>query len=250
MAHHDVRARVRRVAEQMLAEQRYVCPVDVLLGLGWLAHSHVDRWRQGRVPYLEHEVQAGPGKVSAAMLELRDWARATGLTPAEAAYVARTRDRRRLRFTAGDDPTMERAYRTHWVSPELSDRERERLVEHQSRPPDLVAIAASKPWTCTGCTTEYAAGAVLMMEDAGPLCLTCADLAHLEYLPAGDAGLTRRAKRLSGISVIVVRWSRSRKRYERQGILAEPEAIERAEAQRTGGGRGAGEATGDEDHRG
>jgi hypothetical protein len=28
---------------------------------------------------------------------------------------------------------------------------------------------------------------------------------------------------------VVVRWSRSRKRYERQGILAEPEAIERAE---------------------
>jgi hypothetical protein len=28
---------------------------------------------------------------------------------------------------------------------------------------------------------------------------------------------------------VVVRWSRSRKRYERQGILAESEAIERAE---------------------
>jgi len=28
---------------------------------------------------------------------------------------------------------------------------------------------------------------------------------------------------------VVVRWSRTRKRYERQGILAEPEAIEKAE---------------------
>jgi len=67
------------------------------------------------------------------------------------------------------------------------------------------------------------------MEDAGPLCLDCADLGHLVFLPAGDAALTRRAKKASRLSAVVVRWSRSRKRYERQGILAEAEAIERAE---------------------
>jgi hypothetical protein len=61
------------------------------------------------------------------------------------------------------------------------------------------------------------------------LCLDCADLGHLAFLPSGDAALTRRAKRASGLSAIVVRWSRSRKRYERQGILVEPDAIERAE---------------------
>jgi signal transduction histidine kinase len=71
-----------------------------------------------------------------------------------------------------------------------------------------------------------------MMEDAGPLCMDCADLGHLEYLPAGNATLTRRATKLSRVSAVVVRWSRSRKRYERQGILAEPEAIEQAEAER------------------
>jgi hypothetical protein len=34
------------------------------------------------------------------------------------------------------------------------------------------------------------------------------------------------------VSAVVVRWSRSRERYERPGILAEPEAIERAGAKR------------------
>jgi len=78
---------------------------------------------------------------------------------------------------------------------------------------------------------EFGAGA-LMMEDAGPHCVDCADLGHLDYLPAGSAALTRRATKLTGVSAVVVRWSRSRKRYERQGILAEPEAIEQAEAER------------------
>lgn len=94
---------------------------------------------------------------------------------------------------------------------------------------ELLVIAASRPWTCASCKTEFERGRWLAMDDAGPLCLHCADLGHLEYLPRGDAALTRRAKRGSRLSAVLVQWSRTRKRYERQGILAEPDAIARAE---------------------
>jgi hypothetical protein len=235
VARQDIQERVRRVAEQALAEQQYVRPIDILLGLGWLAPSQLDRWKQGRVPYLEQVIQGNLGKVSRAMTEFRRWAQVSGLTPSETAYVARTRDRRQLRFSASADPSIEQVYRTHWVSPELSKRKRERLVEQQNRPPELVVIAAIKPWTCTTCRGEFGAGAILMMDDAGPHCMDCSDLGHLEYLTAGNAALTRRATKLSRLSAVVVRWSRSRKRYERQGILAEPEAIEQAEAELTEG---------------
>ena len=96
---------------------------------------------------------------------------------------------------------------------------------------DLLVIAALKPWTCAVCGTAYDPGGMLRMEDAGPCCMQCADLGHLEFLPAGNTALTRRAKRVSRLSAVVVRWSRARKRYERQGILAEPAAIELAEAE-------------------
>ena len=46
---------------------------------------------------------------------------------------------------------------------------------------------------------------------------------------AGDATLSRRARKYSPLSAVVVRFSRARKRYERQGLLVTPEAIERAE---------------------
>lgn len=69
------------------------------------------------------------------------------------------------------------------------------------------------------------------MEDAGPLCMRCADMDHLVFLAAGDAALTRRARRASRLSAVVVRFSRARKRYERQGILVEEGALERAEAE-------------------
>ena len=83
-------------------------------------------------------------------------------------------------------------------------------------------------WTCTGCGGS---GSLLFMEDAGPLCLGCADLDHLVFLPAGDAALSRRARKASRLSAVVVRFSRARKRYERQGILVEEAALEQAEAQ-------------------
>jgi hypothetical protein len=95
--------------------------------------------------------------------------------------------------------------------------------------PELLVIAARKAWACASCSAHLEKGNLLTMDDAGPLCMDCADLGHLEYLPRGDAALTRRAKRGSRLSAVVVQWSRARQRYERQGILAEVEAIATAE---------------------
>ena len=219
--------RVADAAEAALAQQSYVSAIDVLLGLGWLAPSHLARWRQGRVDDLELTLQVDPSKLRLAMEGFGEWARDRGLEPSEADYLARTRDHRPLRFSTSGDPELERSYRTHWVSPELSDRRRARLAERQSRPPDLVVISPLGDWTCAECGGS---GDLLLMEERGPICMTCADLDHLVFLPSGDATLTRRAKRASGLAAVVVRFSRARKRYERRGTLVEEAALERAEA--------------------
>jgi hypothetical protein len=92
---------------------------------------------------------------------------------------------------------------------------------------DLVVVSPLRDWTCHACGGT---GSLLVMEDAGPLCMRCADLDHLVFLPSGDAALTRRARRGSRLSAVVVRFSRARRRYERQGSLVELVALERAEA--------------------
>src|SRR5205085_1586945 len=78
---------------------------------------------------------------------------------------------------------------------------------------------------CSDCGDELGPGRLLRMEGDRPLCLSCADLDHLEFLGRGDTALTRRASKYSRLRAVVVQWSRTRKQYERQGILAEPEAI-------------------------
>lgn len=222
MAGKPLDDRVARAGDAALAEQQYVSAIDVLVGLGWLASSHLDLWRQGRVDCLEREVQVDPDKLAVALTSFRRWARERGLVGIETAYIARTRDRRPLRFSVSGAAEIERAYRTHWWSPDLSAAERERLVDRQSRPPDLVVISAVRDWTCATCSGT---GDLLLMQDAGPSCMSCAEMDHLVFLPAGDAGLTRRAHRASSLSAVVVRFSRTRKRYERQGLLVEPDAV-------------------------
>jgi len=102
------------------------------------------------------------------------------------------------------------------------------MVTAKDPPPDLVVIQSSRDFTCVTCGEI---GRLLVMEDAGPQCLSCADLDHLAFLPAGDAALSRRARKASLLSAVVVKFSRSRKRYERQGILVEPPALLLAEQQ-------------------
>jgi hypothetical protein len=157
--------RVAAAGEAALAERQYVTAIDVLIGVGWLTPQAVDRWRQGRVEDLERVALANLHKLSDAMAIFRHWAADRGLRPRETAYVARTRDRRPLRFCRSGDTSIERAYRTHWISPELSEAKEKRLLEKQSQPPDLVVIAALKDWTCTTCSSS---GELLIMEDPGP----------------------------------------------------------------------------------
>ena len=93
---------------------------------------------------------------------------------------------------------------------------------------ELVVISPLRDWTCREC---QASGDLLVMEGSGPLCLACAELDHLVFLGAGDAALTRRAKAASNLWAVVIRFSRSRKRYERQGLLVEEQALQKAESE-------------------
>lgn len=116
--------RVTKAAEAALATRKYVSCLDVLVGIEWLDPGAVERWRQGQVDYLERVVRANLSRISMAMKLFRSWATANGLRPSETHYVSRKR-RRTLRFSNSGNPLIERSYRTHWISSELVEPERD-----------------------------------------------------------------------------------------------------------------------------
>lgn len=216
-------ARVARAAGTALQLQGFVAAIDVMVGIGWLSQNRVLEWRTRRLPFLERGIQASPKKISEAMRLFAAWARQAGLRPSTTEYVARTAARERLQFSKSAESTIEAAWRTHWVSSKLTEAERARVEAKAQKPPELVASEARHPdWRCHRCGGT---GAFLVMEPPGPACLPCAGLGHLVMVPAGDALLTRRARAASKLTAVLVRWSRTRKRYERIGALVEPTAL-------------------------
>jgi len=94
---------------------------------------------------------------------------------------------------------------------------------------DLKVFITSGESVCSECGEELGRHAwITLVEGEGALCLSCADMDHLIFLPAGDAALTRRADKYSTLSGVVLKWSRARKRYARQGLLVEEATLQRA----------------------
>ncbi|MGI8602568.1 MAG: DUF2293 domain-containing protein [Verrucomicrobiales bacterium] len=110
----------------------------------------------------------------------------------------------------------------HTHSPRQSDSSSEQ---------DIVVFSIRRDAVCSECKSELGKDSFLKKEGEKLLCLDCADMGHLVYLPRGDTALTRRSRKNSALSAVVVKFSRTRGRYERQGVLVEQSALERAEAE-------------------
>lgn len=95
---------------------------------------------------------------------------------------------------------------------------------------EIKVFISNRESLCDECGEELGRRAwITLTKDKGALCLVCAEIDHLIFLPSGDAALTRRARKHSTLVALVLKWSRARKRYERQGLLVEAQALEQAE---------------------
>ena len=95
---------------------------------------------------------------------------------------------------------------------------------------ELKVFISRRDSVCEECKENLGRGAwIFLNRGKGALCLSCADLDHLEFLPTGNRALTVRAKKYSSLYAVVLKWSRTRKQYERQGLIVQKEAIEKAE---------------------
>lgn len=95
---------------------------------------------------------------------------------------------------------------------------------------NIKVFISTKDSFCEECKEHLGRRAwITLLPNKGAICLSCADLEHFAFLPSGNTVLTRRSRKNSKLSAVVLKWSRARKRYERQGLLVEEQAIVAAE---------------------
>ncbi len=229
--------RVIQAAEAVLKSDGSVGPLELIQALGFLPTPHVEAWRKGLPDFssLQKYMQVGEAKLEKCLEFFEAWVKERRLVPVQATYQRRTHDGvKELTITAEGNPGLERFYRTHFAPGDLPASKVTRLTAKLNRVPDLVVFeTVSETAKCNECSQDLPKGSYLFREEGESLCLACADLDYLVFLPAGDTALTRRAKKHSPLSAVVVRFNRRRNRYDRQGLLVSDNALARAEAECT-----------------
>jgi hypothetical protein len=228
----NLRERVERAAGAVLKRNGSVGPLELFQEMRLLQAAHVEGWRKGGEHYgtLQQWIQVGPEKFQKTIRHFQEWANQRDLRPIEAAHTRRGPGGiEQLRVTKDGDPAWEKFYRTYYMPSGLPEKKTAQIAAKLNRPPDLVVFEkVGDEGDCSECGAELPKGNFLLMEKGRPLCLTCADLDRLVYLPAGDAALSRRARKHSSLAAVVVRFNRAHKRYERQGLLVTEEALAKA----------------------
>ena len=80
---------------------------------------------------------------------------------------------------------------------------------------EIVVFDILKSSVCSSCEAELPGGSLFRMEKQTPVCLECADLDHLVFLPSGDAALKRRGRKHSTLRNLS---SQSRYPQARDGV--------------------------------
>jgi len=227
----QLKQRVIEAAVCVLSVKGYVSPIELLKQMRLLSDADVRLWEKGACDCLESRIQGGPRKLAITFETFEAWVRDESLVAVMAALRSSGRDQSyELRVTKDADPEREAFFRTCYAPADITPRKLDALTKKLNKPPELVVfMKVGAKATCEDCGDDIACGEFLFREKAKSLCMRCADLDHLEFLPSGDAAMSRRAKKHSPLSAVVVQFNRSRKRYERRGILVVARAIEQAE---------------------
>jgi hypothetical protein len=100
---------------------------------------------------------------------------------------------------------------------------------------ELLVFISRREGNCNKCGDFLSKNNWITLDDNNSnhvVCVDCSGLSEFEFLPRGNAALTLLVNKYSDKRIIVLRWSTSRKQYERQGILAMKESIEKAKEEK------------------
>lgn len=117
MNNTDLENNIKRIINELSDEKGYICSVDVLMGLNYLARTDYEKWRNGQVEYLEKICQTNLSKLTTINKIIRQVAAQMKLEPSLSVYNKYGKGpKQKLRFSKSGDFNIEKAYATHFIN--------------------------------------------------------------------------------------------------------------------------------------
>jgi hypothetical protein len=122
--------KVHQAVNTMLYKKGYAATVDVLMEMGILSKEDYERWRFGRIDYLERVCKINLSKLSRIRREMFIQARRGDLKSSYTDYRKWGKGKNiRLRFSKYGDEQTEKLYSTHYYSDETIKSAKARMIE-------------------------------------------------------------------------------------------------------------------------
>jgi len=122
MNNKELHNKVQSAMYTLIKDKGIAAPVDVLIIVGVLSKEDYERWRHGKVDYLERLCKINLSKLSTINHEIRVYARKYNLKASWTDYRAWGKGSKdRLRFSKSGDENIEKLYATHYISQQSID---------------------------------------------------------------------------------------------------------------------------------
>ncbi|OVE81790.1 hypothetical protein BVY04_02480 [bacterium M21] len=231
---NQLRRKVQHTAQEVLDRNGAVQLTDILSAMGWINVHQIQQWQKGHLPLLEAEMASTPGRRQMVFTTFGEWVQEHDLKviPGQLQAAGRGGEVIALQATETAEKAVEELFANHYLPLNATTRKVNAVKKKAEKAPELMAYRKlGLSAECSDCKAEIRGGSIYFKEQDQALCLACADLDHLEFLPSGDAALSRRARKHSPLNAVVVEFARRKRRFERRGILVSRAAIEKAETE-------------------
>jgi hypothetical protein len=157
----ELKKKVNSAMYTLIKKNGIASPIEVLTEIGVLSKEDCERWRLGKVDYLERVCKINLSKLSTINHEIRVFAEKNNLPPSWTYYKRRGVKGKniKLRFSKSGGEEIERLYATHYVSQRKTQEAREHKNFQKRKnelaqtiaPCGLICGLCSESADCSGC---------------------------------------------------------------------------------------------------
>ena len=147
-----LQGKVHSAMYTLVKEKGVASPVEVLIAIGALSKEDYEKWRNGKVDFLERVCKINLRKLSFVNREIRAYARKHNLKASWTFYNKWGKKRKdsagrtiKLRFSKSGAVNIEKLYATHYVGQQKVAEAKERKKQREARKNQKVPVSRHEP---------------------------------------------------------------------------------------------------------